>query len=372
MSHFASPERHMVMNKASKGPSTIVIVGAGYAGIAAANRAARTHRVVLVNERPDFVDRIRLHQHLATGREVRTPLTDMVRRGVRVVVARVEGIGDGVVTLADGSRIDADHVVVASGSGAGVGTLPWAEDARRALGELPTGGNVTILGGGLTGIETATEIAEAHPGLSVSLVDRSRIGGNLSPAAERHLRGSLDRLGVATFEGGRLPAASDLTIDCSGLTVAPLAAASGLPVDESGRLRVDRTLRVPGTSRVWGVGDAAVVDGAPHLRMSCAAAQAMVPHLVAAIRAVDAGRTPASMDVGFAARCISLGRKDGLVQLVRGDDSPTTAITGSMGAVTKELICHYAWGCMTWLSRLFAAPRGPRAATMREAEAARG
>ena len=361
----------MVMNKASKG-SSIVIVGAGYAGVAAANRAARTHSVILVNERPDFVDRIRLHQHLATAREVRTPLTDMVRPGVRVVVARVERIGDGVVTLADGSRLDADHVVVATGSGVGIGSLPWAEAARSALGDLPQGGRVTILGGGLTGIETATEIAEAHPGLSVSLVDRSRIGRNLSPAGERHLRASLGRLGVAAYEDGRVPSDSDLTIDCSGLTVAPLAAASGLPVDDVGRLRVDSALRVPGTSRVWGVGDAAVVDGAPHLRMSCAAAQAMVPHLVSAIRAVDAGRTPAALDVGFAARCISLGRRDGLVQLVRADDSPTTAITGSMGAVTKELICRYAWGCMTWLSRLFAAPRGPRATTRRETEAARG
>src|SRR5690349_3551411 len=51
----------------------VVIVGGGYAGVSAALRLAR-HRVgdmhiVLVNDRPAFIERIRLHQR-ATGQRV--------------------------------------------------------------------------------------------------------------------------------------------------------------------------------------------------------------------------------------------------------------------------------------------------------------
>ncbi|GIH46991.1 hypothetical protein Mro03_21700 [Microbispora rosea subsp. rosea] len=64
---------------------------------------------------------------------------------------------------------------------------------RARLSEVKPGGTVLIVGGGLTGIEAATEIAEAHPDLEVAIAARGRVGGWLSDKAQRHLRGALDR-----------------------------------------------------------------------------------------------------------------------------------------------------------------------------------
>jgi NADH:ubiquinone reductase (H+-translocating) len=51
---------HSTLNK-------VVVIGGGYAGTVAANRL-RMHRgvdIALVNPRPEFVDRVRLHQFVA-------------------------------------------------------------------------------------------------------------------------------------------------------------------------------------------------------------------------------------------------------------------------------------------------------------------
>jgi glycine/D-amino acid oxidase-like deaminating enzyme len=42
---------------------------------------------------------------------------------------------------------------------------------------------VAIVGGGLTGVEAATEISETYPGLSVALVTTGEIGGGSRRAA---------------------------------------------------------------------------------------------------------------------------------------------------------------------------------------------
>lgn len=80
-----------------------------------------------------------------------------------------------------------------------VGTWEGAQQARAALAVLPAGGQVTVIGGSLTGIETAAEtaaeIAEARPDLRARLVGSS-VGGDLSADAYRRLRAGLERLTV--------------------------------------------------------------------------------------------------------------------------------------------------------------------------------
>jgi NADH:ubiquinone reductase (H+-translocating) len=61
---------------ASVTPKKIVVIGGGYAGTIAANRLLQRDdvHVSLVNPRPEFVERIRLHQLAAgTGDAVRRP-----------------------------------------------------------------------------------------------------------------------------------------------------------------------------------------------------------------------------------------------------------------------------------------------------------
>jgi NADH dehydrogenase len=70
----------------------------------------------------------------------------------------------------------------------------------------------------------------------------------------------LDRIedGVVHLSGGEAFAAETL-VWTAGVRAAPLAVASGFPVDEQGRVVVDRTLRVEGVESAWAAGDVAAV-----------------------------------------------------------------------------------------------------------------
>lgn len=75
----------------------LLVLGAGYSGLAAAGRAAHHSRersldlrVTLVNTAPDFVERVRLHQ-IAAGQDVGIhPLTESLDgTGIDLVLGRV-------------------------------------------------------------------------------------------------------------------------------------------------------------------------------------------------------------------------------------------------------------------------------------------
>ncbi|MFD0360292.1 FAD-dependent oxidoreductase [Nocardia sp. GCM10030253] len=108
----------------------------------------------------------------------------MLRAEITARVGTVDKIGNGTVALTDGERIDFDYAFLAVGSTVVPmpGTVPvgmWegAQQARAALAALSAGRQVTVIGGGATGIETAAEIAEARPDLRVRLVGSAVAGG---------------------------------------------------------------------------------------------------------------------------------------------------------------------------------------------------
>jgi len=322
--------------------TSAVVIGAGYGGILTANRlVARGHYVTLVSERAEFVDRIRLHEYVAGTREhVTGPLASMLRSSIRFVQGRATRIHPGpipAVTLSDGTTHSADHLVLAVGSGAGPGPagLDGATALRRQLHSLPARARVLINGAGLTGIETATEIATTHPTLRVLLHDPA---GPLPSSSLRNrdwLRQRLPGLGVDFTDQ---PETADLTVDCTGFRVPTLAADSGLPVDAHGRVLLDDTLAVHGHDNLWGVGDAAVPASRP-LRMACAVAEPMGGHVADGIGRYAAGRLVRPFSFGFGFQCISLGRRDAIIVFVHRDDRPTNArLSGRAGAWFKELV----------------------------------
>lgn len=274
------------------GMNHIIIVGAGYVGLLAANRLAGNRqqpvRVTLVNERPDFVERVRLHELLAGSRDsVSTPLAQMLNPAVELVVDRVVGLAAHEVVLTTGERLAADHIVLAFGSGAAGGptSLEGAWTLREDLTALAAGSVVQVLGAGLTGIEVASEIAEQRPDLRVNLVDPAGLAPGMTAPHRDRLARSLRRLGVevshrdahvrvATLIGTAATALRpDFTVDCTGFRVPSLARDCGLPVDDDGRVLVDQTLAVPGHPGIWATGDCAQVQGISHLKMGCRAAE---------------------------------------------------------------------------------------------------
>jgi NADH dehydrogenase FAD-containing subunit len=77
--------------------------------------------------------------------------------------------------------------------------------------------------------------------------------------------------------------------------------------------------------------------------MSCQSAMPQGAHAADSIAARLMGREAQPFRFGFIAQCVSLGRRDAVVQFVRPDDSPTDRIfTGRLGALVKELVCKFA------------------------------
>jgi NADH dehydrogenase len=361
----------------------IVVLGAGYAGANAAGRLARRlhpadTEITLVNADPEFVERVRMHQ-LATGQDLKPrALTDVFAgTGVRVRPARVTAVDAerrtvGVVDADGPGEIAYDTLVYALGSTAADCGVPGvAEHAhhiagkqsalrlRERLADLAAGEAVLVVGGGLTGIEAVTEIAEARPDLEVSLAARGNLGDWLSEKAQHHLRTAFDRLGITlhehtdiaaveptgavTTDGQAIPA--EVTVWTAGFAVHPIAAATTLKVSPTGQIVVDDTMRSVSHPDVYAVGDAALAPGAngTPLRMSCASGVPSAYHAADVIAARLTGRQIPQNKIGYTAQCISLGRHDAIVQWVTPDDQPKpSAVTGRMAARIKEMICKSA------------------------------
>ncbi|WP_106969580.1 NAD(P)/FAD-dependent oxidoreductase [Streptomyces sp. CNS654] len=363
----------------------VVVIGAGYTGATAAGRLARRLRgedvsITLVNAEPDFVERVRMHQ-LAVGQTLRPrPFDEMFAgTGVELRLGRVTGIDVDrrtvTVTGADGpSDLEYDTLVYALGSAwntQGVpGTTEHAHEIagrdgalrlRDRLAALAPGSPVTVVGGGLTGVEAATELAETRPDLDVSLIARAGLGDWLSPKGTRHLHKVFGNLRITTHEHttvtavhadrvttteGDIPAA--VTIWTTGFAVHPIARATTLETGETGQITVDATMRSLSHPDVYAIGDAALVTGPGDkpLRMSCASG---VPTAWQAADAIAARLTDTKLptiSARYFNQCISLGRKEGLIQYVTADDrAVSAALTGRLAALYKELVCKgAAWG----------------------------
>ncbi|MEV6104380.1 FAD-dependent oxidoreductase [Streptomyces sp. NPDC051940] len=334
----------------------ILVLGAGYAGAFAAGNLARRlspadAEITVVNAGSLFVQRMRMHQ-FAAGRDVAAPpLAEVFAgTGIRLRLARVTAVHperrtvsvtgeDGVDELgydtllyALGSRV-ADHGVPGAAEHAfNVAGRPSALRLRAHLDSLRGSGSVLVVGEGLTGIETAAEIAESRPGLSVSLAARGELGAWLSPGARDHLRESFDRLGITVHErtgiaavraahalgadGTSFPA--DATVWTAGFSVDPLAAAAGLEVTEAGRIVVDDSMRSVSHPDVYAAGDSAYAlgDNGRPLPMSCASAGHTNKQAMEAIVARLTGRRVPHVRKTYFGNHISLGRYDGILQTV--------------------------------------------------------
>lgn len=356
----------------------IVVLGAGYAGTMAAGRLARRLRredvtITLVNAHPDFVERVRLHQ-LATGQDLKPrPLSQMLKgTGVDLRIAQVTAVDvDRKTVTLTGSELPYDTLVYALGSGWNpqgvpgtdehayeIASRPGALRLRDRLARLGAGQTVTVVGGGLTGLEAATEIAESRPDLDVALVTRGDLGDWLSPKGRAHLRKVFGKLSITVHEhaavtaveptrvitsGGPVPAA--VTLWTTGFAVHPIAASTTLKLGDNGQIVVDETMRSVSHPDVYAVGDAALAMGAGNkpLRMSCASGGPTAWQAADSIAARLTGGKFPNAPLRYFNQCISLGRKEGLIQYVTADDRAVrAALTGRFAAVYKELICKGA------------------------------
>lgn len=297
----------------------IVIIGGGFGGLSAARRLRNEDvQVTLVDRKNHHVFQPLLYQvataTLSPG-DIAAPIRWILRRvrNVRVLMgdARRIDVTARRVELADGTTLDYDYLIVASGSRhAYFGHGEWEQNApglktledaiairRRILVAFEHAERETdparqrelltfvLVGGGPTGVELAGTLAEiARQTLRDEFrsIDTSRArivlieaGPSILQTFPESLRAaarrSLERLGVEVLEntavtsvdahgvnygkGERLDAGT--VVWAAGVAASPLVATLGVPIDRAGRVIVEPDLSIPGHREVFVVGDAA-------------------------------------------------------------------------------------------------------------------
>lgn len=339
----------------------IVILGGGYGGALAATRLAPRVPVTLVDASDGLVERIRLHQ-VAAGDDIapvpyarlfgRLPVTftqarvlSIDRKHRRVHTTAGEIPYDKLV-YALGSTIDLDSVPGARENSLSLRGIDEAMEIRE---RLKVARRVIIVGGGLTAVEMAAEVAERHTAIAVTLVSENGVGPRLSEGGSQHLRNVLARLGVEVRDQSRVIAVrqdgvvlesderieGDLVIWCGGFRASTIAREAGLQVNARGQIIVDEHLRSSDPD-IHAIGDAAAFR---NLGMQCATAMPMGAYVADFL----AGDAAGPFSFSYALTCISLGRGDGIIQLKHANDTPRERfISGRAGAWTKELVCRFA------------------------------
>ncbi|MBO0677848.1 FAD-dependent oxidoreductase [Mycolicibacterium sp. S2-37] len=349
----------------------VVVIGGGYAGALAANRLQQNRdiAITIINPRPVFVERVRLHELVARSGEATVDLATLLGDNVRLIVDTATRIHatSRTVELASGTQLSYDYLIYAVGSTgtvpAGIsgaqefaypiGELEQAQRLRATLDQLSKDAPICVVGGGLTGIEAAAELAEQRPDAKVTLLCGGVLAPSVGEKARVSVRKQLTRLGVAiedkavvaevhadhvrVSDGRVLPSVA--TVWTAGFGVPDLAARSGLTTDAIGRLVTDETLTSVDDPWIIGAGDASAPAGPP-LRMSCQAAMPLAARATSTVLARLAGAEVKALNQSFVGSNISIGRKHGTIQAAHQDDTPRGFyIGGRLAAYIKEMVC---------------------------------
>jgi NADH:ubiquinone reductase (H+-translocating) len=297
----------------------VVIVGAGFGGLNAAQALAKSRAQITVIDRQNFHTFQPLLYQVATAGlspgEIAAPIRNILRshKNVEVLMAEVTGfdLNRRTVKTAE-TEIPYDYLIVAAGAGhsyfghdewepyaPGLKTIEDALEIRRrillafelaerqaATGNAATPLNFVVVGGGPTGVELAGTLAEiCHHALPHEFrsIDPTRAhillvegGPRVLPSYAEDLSRSaqeqLNRLGVevrtsaivtqiepgAVFVGNtRLPAT--VILWAAGVAASPLGKSLGVPSDRAGRVLVHPDLSVPDHPEVFVIGDLAAL-----------------------------------------------------------------------------------------------------------------
>ena len=329
-------EEHPTLSQGERGATAaalrVVIVGAGIAGVAAAESlrsAAPEAEITLVSKEAELpYYRLNLTRYLAGQLDPRAlpihPASWYQARRIRVLLgteAAALDLQGHVVELQGGEKLPFDKLLLAAGAQpfipplagtelAGVTTLRTVEDARAILAAARAGTRCVCIGGGLLGLETAAALA--RHGANVTLLEShdwllprqtNRRAGEIlnryvatagitlrTKAATQAIVGDRRAEGVLLQQGERIPA--DLVVIATGIrSNSQLAAQAGLAVN---RGVVVNDLLTASHPDVFAAGDVAEHRGQVYGIWGPAQIQGNIAGLNMAGRGVEFGGLPPS------------------------------------------------------------------------------
>lgn len=297
----------------------IAIIGGGYLGAELAKSLDDTAQVTLIEPRSHFVHApamIRAVVDPSLLDRALIPYDALLKNG-RIVAAKATGIDATGVTLDDGTRIEADHIVVATGSGNAMPFKPQGADIsglradnQRIHEQLKAAQSVGIVGAGAVGTELAGEIAHAMPGKKVTLISSDNTLFPTMPSKlGRSLAAKLRKAGVTLILGLRAENLESMTEPYAGsLALADgsqhdfdlifpaigsranselLEALAGVEKSSANRIKVDQWMRPSALPNVFAAGDVADAGDA----MTIVAISRQLPWLKTALASLAQGKT---------------------------------------------------------------------------------
>ncbi|GIG23878.1 FAD-dependent oxidoreductase [Cellulomonas denverensis] len=325
----------------------VVVVGGGYGGARVASLLDGDADVTLIEPKDAFVHAsaaLRAAVDPAWEERVFIPYDRLLERGT-VLHQRVERAVPDRVQLADGRTVEADYLVLATGT-----AYPFPAKfiesetgvARARLARMREGlaaaERVLVVGAGPVGLELVGELRERYPDLAITVVDKEPDAlstGEYLPELRTAIREQLtgvdfvlgSRLGylppvdvgvygpfaVDTQDGVRIEA--QMWFRCYGNQADSGYFAGDLADrrDGLGQLRVEPTLQVRGLPTVFAVGD--VTDVPESKRASAARAHADV--VAVNIRSLIAGEPAVATHEPEPERIVlPLGTRGGASQIV--------------------------------------------------------
>jgi len=283
--------------------SRIVILGGGYGGVTVVHHLLEKNppedtEIVLIDRMP-FQGLKTEYYSLAAGtvcdKDIRVnfPSHPQLRR-IYGEVADI-GLDERIVRLADGNSISYDTLVIALGctdnyhgiEGArehacSIQSFASTRQTYQLLNDVKAYGQVTIVGGGLSGVELAAELRESRPDLNIRILDRGASILSSSPVklqqyvaswfrdheVEMLSHISITRLekGVVHHQGGAIE--TDVTVWTAGIQPVELVQRMALPKDRIGRLIVSEWHELPDYPNVFVVGDCASHTFSPSAQLA--------------------------------------------------------------------------------------------------------
>ncbi|MEK4359598.1 FAD-dependent oxidoreductase [Paenibacillus sp. FSL M7-1455] len=230
--------------------------------------------------------------------------------------------------------IEYDYLAIALGCTDRYHGIPGAEEytdsiqtfsstrkTYQRLNDIRPYGQVHIIGGGLSGVETAAELRESRPDLNITILDRgsrvlSAFPSTLSAYVEQWFRDhdvntrshiSVSRVEQGAVYNGDEAIYTDAAVWTGGIQPVKVVQDLDLPKDRGGRLLINEYSQLPDYPEVYVIGDCASIPFAP----SAQAAGAQAEQVAEVIHALWRGDTPKIHKIRLKGTLGSLGSKAG-------------------------------------------------------------
>lgn len=283
--------------------SNILVLGGGYGGLTIIHHLLESelpdHTTITLVDRMPYQGLKTEYYALATGTiadaDIRVPFPSDPR--LKIVYGEVHDIDldTRTVHIRNDESIRYDLLCIALGCtdryhgipGAdlfthSIQTFSAARLTNHMISDLKPYSQVSIVGGGLSGVELASELRESRPDLNIRIMDRgASILSSFPSKLQTYVRSwfdehqveqvshaSITRVEPTTLYNHGDPIQTDITVWTAGIQPVEVIQQLNVDKDKQGRVVIDSYYRIPNHQEVFVVGDCASLPFSPSAQLA--------------------------------------------------------------------------------------------------------